>query len=330
MSSTSSGTALWNLSTLNPYSRGQDSAASGNDFYFELYTTSSVYQSASNATSGITAWSTFQVNNVLNSGTINYAIYGDTDSSFSYLDPGTFTSSQTITSGSIPAIATAAYAGWSAAFTHTASTQTSTINDVTVNWFGSSTASVYTWGTVDKNHRIMWAVAEGTSSVPTATYIYDPRFGSWLKYSQPFQAPARVGDTIYYGGVSTGVVYSWPSGNTDNGSAITAYWKSKDFISGDPFSEKDYTAISLIGRAQTGSNLDITYTVNTTSAIANNFSLTDSNSYSLKRINFPTLGGTAGTFFNIKFGNDDGDAPFEVYTIRYDYEPRPWRVIPEQ
>jgi hypothetical protein len=35
-----------------------------------------------------------------------------------------------------------------------------------------------------------------------------------------------------------------------------------------------------------------------------------------------------GTFFNMQFGNDDADAPFEIYTFRLEYAPRPWRVLP--
>lgn len=278
-----------------------------------------------NPGTGITAWGAFTVNNVLSGGTISYAVYSDTDTSISTAIASSFISSQTITSGSTPTISTAAYATWTALFSRTISTQALALNDVTLQWYQGPLS--HNWGTSDKDHRILWSVAEGTSTVPNATYIYDPRFDSWLKYSIPFDAPARVGSSIYYGGVSTGVVYQWPSGNTDNGSAITAYWKSKDFIAPDPYVEKDYSAIGFLAKTQTGSNLDVTYTINTTSAVTRNFSLTDSSGASMKRVNFNLPTGKYGTFINLKFGNDDADAPFELYTFKYDYKPRPWRPI---
>lgn len=289
---------------------------------------SGVYQSqAFNVGSAITQWGAFDVNNTLNSGTIDYVFYVDSNASITLSDPATFTSSQTITSGSIPTVAVGPYVTWTATFTRTASTQNPTLNDVTVNWFeGSQTRH---FGTVDKNHRLMWSVAEGTATVPNVTYIYDPRFESWLKYSFPMDAPARVGDSIYFGGVSTGVVYNWPSGNSDDGSAMTAYWKSKDFVAPDPFIEKDFLTYSILGNAQSGSNIDFTYTVNTSSAVSSNYSMTaDVSGSNYRRINSYFPSGEFGTLLNLKFGNDDADAPFEIYLLKYDYAERPWRVLP--
>lgn len=289
-----------------------------------------IYQSeAYNIDSAITNWGTFDVRHVLDDGTLSYAIYTDTDSSITISNSSTWISSESITSGSIPSIAVNSYVTWLATFTRTFNDQTPNLLDVTVNWYEGSITRHF--GSVDKDHRFVFSVAEGTATVPNVSYIYDSRFDSWLKYSFPMDAPARVGDSTYFGGVSTGVVYKWPSGNTDDGSAITAYWKSKDFISGDPFIEKEYgpqPGYSLLAKTETGSNLDITYTINTSSSSALNFSLTDSNSNTLRRINANFPSGKFGTFINFKFGNDDGDAPFEFYAFRYYYKPKAWRVLP--
>lgn len=284
------------------------------------------FQSAPiNIGTAITSWGPVYINNVLNGGSISYALYKDTDTNITISDASSWTSSQTVTNNQIPTFATAPYITWTANFSRTASTHTPTINDLTINWFEGTNAR--NWGVVDEDHRILWSVTEGTATAPNATYIYDPRYQSWLKYSVPFDAPAKVGNSIYFGGVSTGVVYQWPSGNTDNGSAINAYWKSKDFIAPDPYVEKDFLSASVVAKTQTGSNLDVTYTINTSSSITRNFSLTDSNGLSLKRINFNLPSGKYGTFFNLKFGNDDSDSPFEFYSFKYDYKPRPWRQI---
>jgi hypothetical protein len=123
-------------------------------------------------------------------------------------------------------------------------------------------------------------------------------------------------------------VYLIDSGDTDNGSAITSYWKSKDFLSSAPYQEKIYSNVSILAKTQTGSNIDMTHTVNTSTSITNNFSLTDAEGNSIKRINYYLPSGTFGTFFNLQFGNDDTNAPWEVYGFQYTYEPKPWRVLP--
>jgi len=107
-----------------------------------------------------------------------------------------------------------------------------------------------------------------------------------------------------------------------------AEWWEKDFVSDELWSEKTYKTISILPKRQSGSNLDITYTVNTSSANSYNISLTDADGNNFVRNNYNLPSGKTGTFFNIKLGNDDGDAPFEVYAIRYEYEPKPSRLMP--
>ena len=212
-----------------------------------------------------------------------------------------------------------------ATFTITTATYDPTLSAFSINW--NEGAITRHWGVVDKDHRIMWSIAEDADTVPSASYLYDQRFGSWLKYSFPFYAPARFGDQIYYGSPSVGTVFQYPSGTSDSGSAITAYWKSKDFVGTDPFVEKNFSTCSLNMKAETGSNIDFSYTLDTTSTVSLNISLTDPNGATVRRKSdwFPS--GTVGSFISFKFGNDDADAPFELFGFVFDFTPRPWRVM---
>lgn len=280
-----------------------------------------------NIGSGITSWGSFSDNSTKTGNTsISYTIYTDTNTSIDTNNATTFVSSQTITPPAIPTIATAPYLVWKATFTRTASTETISLDSVSIDW--NEGTVTHTFGSIDKNHRLYWSLAENNSTTNNATYIYDPRFSSWLKYSIPMDAVTKVGDSFYFGGPSTGVVYLYPSGTNDNGSAITAYWKSKDFIGGDPFVEKDFQTYSLIAKTQTGSNIDLDISYNgSPSYTRNNISLTSSLGLPFIRYNarFPT--GKLGSFVNFKFGNDDLSSPFEVYSMKYDYTPRAWRVM---
>ncbi len=293
----------------------------------QFYPSSATYQSVNfNVGGAITSWNAFTANQSLGNGAISYALYTDTNTTMTIASASTWVSSQTITSGSVPTVGTATYVALVYAFSVEASTNTPTVNDTEVTW--NEGTLTRTWASVDKDHRIIWSVAESTYSVPNISLIYDPRFNTWLKYSFPFDASARVGTKLFFGNPSSGNVYSWPGSNSDNGAAFNAFWKSKDFIGTDLFVEKDYSGLSLVAKTQTGSNLDLAYTVNTSSTVSSNISLSDTNSNTLRRYNSNLASGKFGTFFSFRFGNDDADAPFEVYAVKFDYKPRPWRVLP--
>ena len=282
-----------------------------------------------NIGTGITSWTSFTDNSTTNgNSTLLYSLYGDSNTVINTEDATTFISSQTITNGSVPTIATAPYVVIKATFTRTASTESVSLDGIALTWNEGSITR--TFGSIDKNHRLMWSLAENNSATNNATYIYDQRFDSWLKYSFPIDAPARVGDSIYFGGASTGVVYVYPYGTNDNGSAITAYWKTKDFVGNDPFVEKTYNTISLVSKTQSGSSLVVNAYLNGSATASKTFTVSLTNTLSLPFIRFNDRfsNGTAGTFINFKFGNTAADSPFEFYSARYDYTPKAWRVLP--
>jgi hypothetical protein len=291
------------------------------DVTFSARAASGTYTSQTkNIGSNATSFGNFSADQTLNSGTIGYFIRtATTEGGLAGASWTALTRDAQISASINPWIQV------KATFTITAATQDPSLQSFTVAWNEGNL--VRTFGSVDKDHRLLWSVGEGTSTVANATYIYDPRFNSWLKYSVPFDAPARVGSSIYFGNPSSGNVYTWPSGTSDNGSAITAFWKSKDFVGGDVTSEKDFLNYSLISKSQTGSNLDLVYTINTSSSITNSYSLTDTASSTIRRINSNFPSGKFGTFINFRFGNDDADAPFEIYGLVMNYKPRPWRVM---
>lgn len=267
-----------------------------------------------------TSFGNFTRDETLNSGTIGYFIRtATTEGGLAAASWTAMTADAQISATILPWIQV------KATFTITTATYDPTLSAFSINW--NEGAITRHCGVVDKDHRIMWSIAEDADTVPSVSYLYDQRFGSWLKYSFPFYAPARFGDQIYYGSPSAGTVFQYPSGTSDSGSAITAYWKSKDFVGTDPFVEKNFSTCSLNMKAETGSNIDFSYTLDTTSTVSLNISLTDPNGATVRRKSdwFPS--GTVGSFINFKFGNDDADAPFELFGFVFDFTPRPWRVM---
>ncbi len=284
--------------------------------------TGTIISQDENIGANATSFGSFSVNDTLNSGTITYDVR--TATSEAMLGAASWT---TVTDQNLITATINPWLNVRASFTTTLYTSTPTLSDFTVNW--NEGAIVRNHGITDKYHRLLWTVGEGANMTPSATYIYDPRFDTWLKYSVPLDAPAKYGDSIYFGSTTSGTVFNYPSGDTDAGGAITAFWKSKDFVSPDPFVEKDFAHYSIVMKSQTGSNLDVTYTINSASSgTSANYSLTESAGNLIKRINTNIANGTYGTFINFKFGNDDADAPFEIYAFGYLATPRPWRVLP--
>lgn len=299
------------------------------DVMFDPFTSTYTYQTVRFTQGTATSWSAVGISQVLSSSTLTYAFYTDSDTSTDINNSATFTASQTVTNGTIPSIAVGSTATFAVFFNKSSIQQVPTVSEFSWSWFeGAEPAN--TIGSIDKDHRLFWSLTEGTSTVNNATYIYDTRFDSWLKYSVPMDGATRVGNALYFGGVSTGVVYQYPSGNTDDGTAITAYWKSKDFIGSDPFTEKFYNSFSLLAKTQTGSSLTVDAFVNGLATSTQTFtvSLTNSSSYPYIRFNERFRNGVSGSFINFKFGNAAGDSPFEFYSGRIDYTQKAWKVLP--
>lgn len=190
------------------------------------------------------------------------------------------------------------------------------------------------WGFVDERDRLAWSQSLSGSTTPTISYIYDIYNDAWLKYDFPFEAPVLVDKYVYFGSVSTGTVRQYPvSSCSDGGSgacenSITAYWKSKDFIGGNPYVEKDYKSISLVALANTLNNMTLTYALDAQSLNPVSYTVNLSTGQGFVRSNQNIPVGKFGTFFNIKIGDTANDSTWTVYSLQYEYVPRNWRVLP--
>jgi len=130
--------------------------------------------------------------------------------------------------------------------------------------------------------------------------------------------------SLYFGSSSSGYIYKYGGVDNDNGSDIEAYWKSKDFIMGDPFVDKDITRISLSAKSINNSTVTVTYALDGSNETSYNVALYDPDSDFMKNNRILPLGKTGSTI-SFKIENDASDQPFEIFAIQYGYRPRPWR-----
>lgn len=282
------------------------------------------YSAVKNATS-ITSWDSFTVTKQDNGGSHSFFIRSSTN-------PIQVTSSTpswtTVLNGAVPSISTGTYFQVSdiisvssyGALTNVTGPK---LDDFTQNWFEGQ-ASDKAYATYFKD-AIWWSVTSGTGATTNNTILrYDLLNNAWLKYDLPISGFYTRGTKLYFGGALTGNIFKFGDGATsDNNSAINAYWKSKDFFMSSPFTDDDITNLSTFFSSVANSSMTVTYTINGSSSTSFTVPLARTGSaFGRNNRNLPL--GTVGNTFNVQFGNNAADQPFEVFAIQYGINPKSW------
>lgn len=282
--------------------------------------TATFYSQVKNAPN-LTAWDSFSA---------DYQNMGGSNSFFIRSSTNLITANSStpawspISNGAIPSISTGTYFQIRDDFSlYVASVSSPILQDFTQNWFeGNASDKAYA---TYFNDRIWWsvAVATGTSSYNNRVLIYDLLNPGWLVYDIPTNGFFLKNLNLYFGSSLSGNIYKYGTSDNDNGSAINAYWKSKDFIGESPFQNDELRNISVYGFAVTNSTVTVTYTINEGTSFSylvptyrNGGLFFDSNR------NLPA--GTVTNSFNVKIGNNAADQPFEIIAERVGLNTKPW------
>ncbi len=280
------------------------------------------YRSVVNNAPDITTWGTLDVTKQDGGGThTNYM--RSSNSSFAVSDAAP--SWTQVTAGQPISIATGSYFQFRNDFLITFGTQTPRMDDFTINWSETTTAITPSpTYAIYHDDSLWWSVKSG-AGVTTNNRIFklDLINNEWFKYDIPINGFLIRNKNLYFGGVSTGTINQFGSANSDAGSAINAYWKSRDFFGDSPFLDKDFWRMSFVAGGESGSNMDVTYTINGSTATSYQVPISRGSDLFVKRnVNFPL--GTAGSTINFQFGNNAADAPFELFGGQLEYTDRRW------
>jgi hypothetical protein len=289
------------------------------EFDVTAYSSGTYNSQVKNAPS-ITAWDTFGANVTNNGGSHVFYMRSAT---------GPFTvnsatpSWTSVANGAVPTISTGVYFQVRDIVTASESTHTVSLDDFTVNWFEGA-ASDKTYATYF-NDALWWSVASGTGA-STNNYIqrYDLLNNGWTLYDIASNGFLVRNQHLYFGSAAGGYLYKYGDVDNDNGSAINAYWKSKDFFGDNPFTDKELNTLSISATSISNSTMTLTYTINGSSSVSSNVSLNNGNTV-ISRKNFNLPAGRVGSTFNFRFGNNAADQPFEVLAIQYGMRPKSWR-----
>ncbi len=202
--------------------------------------------------------------------------------------------------------------------------QTPTLNDFTVNWFeGAASDQAYM---LYFDNAIWESVAYGVG-ISSNNYIFrrDLINDGWGLYYFGANGMLIQGNRLYFGSVTNGDVYQFGSGTSDNGSAINAYWKSKDFTGGDPFLQTQLSNIDTFAKKNQSNTLTTTYSLDTSTTTTSYTIALSTNTAQFIQNRKLLPSGKLGYTFNIQYGDQTTTSAWELLGFRIGYTQLPYR-----
>lgn len=315
------GTHSWSPNRFDPYLwlgwHSGNTATTAKIEAFGVSSASGTFQSSVKNAPSLSSWDTLNVSKTDE----NHSFFmRSSNSSFNKDDASPQWYS--VTNGAIPAISTGSYFQFRDVFSINYATAQPSLNSFTVNWF-EGTASDKSYATYF-NDSIFWSISSGVSvSSNTSILKLDLLNQDWYIYDIGTNGMLVRNNSLYFGSSSLGKIYKFGDVDSDDGNAINAYWKSKDYVVGDPFVDKDFKSISVSAGSVSNSTVTVTYQLNGSSTTSFNFPLYSGLDY-YKQYNKNLPLGTIGKTFSIKFGNNGADQPFEIFAGQFGYVPKTW------
>lgn len=282
--------------------------------------TNGFYLSAVRNAPLLTTWDTFSA---------GYQTYGETVSFFMRSSTNSFTVSsstplwQSATAGAVVPVSTGTYFQVKSSFNFTgAGTQTPELNDFTVNWFeGSATDQAYS---IYFDNAIWFSLAFGVGiSSNNFVFKHDLINEGWTLYNFGAGGFAIQNNRLYFGQVGGDNLFRYGDSTSDNGSSISAYWKSKDYPGADPFLQNNYDQSDTIWAQNTNQSATVTYTVDTSSETSYTVNLSSSTGSIINHRKL--LPSRLGYTVNWKFGDSSATSQWELLGYRFTFSPQPYR-----
>ena len=199
--------------------------------------------------------------------------------------------------------------------------------DACVLAWNEGTPAQPAWAAYDSRRQaIYWTSTIDGASSTNRMLKYDLNLGEWFPFDIAAQAPRVINNELYFGGAGAGTWNKYGLVDSDNGSAINAYWKSKD-IGSDPFKAKDFKTLSILSRNQVTGTMTGTWTNSIGNTGSYTISLSTGSGISYARSNFNLPKKSPQAFMNVKVGNNSS-TPFEVLGIGLTWQTLPWKVEP--
>lgn len=300
---------------------GNQSALTYISSFTLLSRSSGTFYSAVKNAASLSSWDTFLPTYAASDATVTFYLRSSTEPIAVLQSTPSWVAQS---AGGVVSASTGTYFQVRTDFALTAATQTPSLSDFTVNWFeGTAADKPYAIYFGDDN-ALWWSVAFGEGqSTNNRILRWDLDNNGWVLYDIPANGFLIRNQDLYIGSADAGKIYKFGDTDSDDGTAIESYWKSKDFSLDDPMVDKEFRTISVIAKSVENSSMTVTYTINASSSIPYTVYLYNANSSILRNNRYlPT--GKVGNTFNLQFGNDAADQFWELFGAAFRYLKKPW------
>lgn len=289
------------------------------DFFDLSAGSSGTFRSAVKNAPSLTTWDTFDVSRVDNGGSQSFFIRSSTNPITVNSSTPSWTS---ISPGAVPTISTGTYFQFRDDFLVTTGSHTQRLDSFIQNWFeGAATDKSYATYFKDA---IWWSIASGAGATANNKILYYDMINDGMTlYDLPSNGFYVRNELLNFGSVSSGNIFRYGNIDNDNGAAINAYWKSKDFVMQAPFQDKEAATISFVAKAVSNSSMTVTYTLNGSTSTSYTVPFQSADTFIKSNKNLP--GGKTGQTLNIQFGNNAADQPFEIFGTQVGYRTKTWK-----
>lgn len=274
------------------------------------------FLSGATATSGISSVGPFTAD-ITGDATRTYTIYSDSDTVISTTSASTFISSNTVLSGGTVVITPSNYLRLGLSMSTTTATNAATVDRMQLLWYSGSNAGNTLASAISYEGDYICAVAVSSSS-NDRMYIYD-RNNNWTIYSSlPAYYLAKYRQKPYFGSNVQGDIVRFQVDDKYqdyDGSAISAYWTSKDFDFGYPLTDKTMERYYLTATYRASSDVTFSYGVNRGTLTTDTLDLDLTSGFARKSINPSSLTYNKGLTHQFKFSNATVDYRFDILSV---------------
>lgn len=276
--------------------------------------------------SSISAWGTLSCAQALTGAGASIVYYATSAASCATLPstlPNEWQTSVTNNATLPITINTAVVIGWRSLIG--SATDQARVDACALSW-NEGTATQPSWAVYDSiKNAIYWTSTINGAASTNRLLKFDRNLEAWYPFDIPAQAPKIINNYLYFGGASSGTWNQYGLVDSDAGSAINGYWKSKDVGSDKPFQEKNFDKLSVLARNNGTGSLTATYTFSNAETGAYSMSLSTGSGILYARFNENLPMTSPQQFMNLKVGNNS-TTPFEVLGIGISWHVLPWNV----
>lgn len=278
------------------------------------------YYSAVYNAPNLTSWGSFTASDVLTNGSTSWYVRSATNS----FTTDSSTPAWTVQlNGNLPTASTGTYFQARVDYSITAAGHNPQTNDFTFRWNEGTADQAY----MQHFDNSIWTSVAFGSGQATNNYIfkYDLINEGWTLYNFGANGMLVQSNVLFFGDPSAGNVFKYGTGTSDNGSNITAYWRSKNFTGPDPWLQNEFKNLDSYWTKNEAQTSSVTYTLDglgTSTSYTVNLSSATKNTI----VNTKLLpAGKMGQMINVQFGDTSNTGAWEMLGFRLGFTTLPWR-----